>query len=142
MSLILAHPLAVIKYLGEVRRYISSLKAWVEPGDMLVCTQLDARYLRKANSVTKKFWETVEVKNMTLVPNEPIEAQDEQPSLLDGEPTAAQGEELTAKQDEQTSLLDGELTAKQDEQTSLLNEEPTAAQEAKTKRGKQSDENS
>ena len=127
MSLKLAYSLVVIKYLGEDKRYISSLKVWVEPVDMLVCTQLDARYLLKANSVTKKFWETVEVKNMTLVPNEPIEAQDEQPSLLDEKPIEPQDEELTAKQDEQTSLL---------------NEEPTAAQEVKTKRGKQSDENS
>jgi len=79
MPLKLAYSLAAIKYLGDIKRYISSLKVWVEPGDMLVCTQLDARYLLIANSVTKKFWEAVEVKDMALMPNEPIEEQEAKP---------------------------------------------------------------
>ena len=93
MSLKLPYDLVAVKYIGEEKRYISSLKVWVETKDVLICTQLDSRYLLRANSVTKKLWE-------------PLTAREVAEALI-SEPTLVIGEEVATAQDE-PSLLDEE----------------------------------
>lgn len=85
MSLKLPYDLVAVKYIGEEKRYISSLKVWVESKDVLICTRLDSRYLLRANSVTKKYWEPLTVEEAAEALSEEATAVQDEPSLLDEE---------------------------------------------------------
>ena len=138
MSLKLPYDLIPVKYVGEEKRYIRSLKVWVENKDVLICTQLDSRYLLRANSVTQKYWEPVTTEEVAealkseppLVLNE--EATATKPMILKDdaiEDIAKFKEDWHNAAQDNPSLLDEEAKAIQDEQASLLDEEATADQD-------------